>query len=943
MPSRYTKGRMIWIRALVLTTVAAASVAAQTSENKEFFEKKVRPLFVAKCQACHSAQLATAELDLSSAEGFVNGGASGPLIDRERPSESALLKVVRYDEKLKMPPMGKLADDEIELLEQWVRSGAHWPGAEQVQLAAHDETAGFTVEQKQWWAFQPVADPAPPAVEDESWVASPIDRFILAKLEQKGLEPAASAEKTTLLRRVFYDLTGLPPTQPDLEAFLADESPRAFERVVDRLLDSPRYGERWGRHWLNVARYADSTGNDEDHRYPYAYRYRDYVIEAFNRDMPFDQFVREQIAGDLLPAEDGAAVNERGIVATGFLALGPKAVAQQDKTKMLYDVYDEQIDVVSKAMLGMTLSCARCHDHKFDPLRQADYYALAGVFANTRSFGDPSTHVSKLLFKPLVPPADWERYEAHQETIRKRKFELDNLADIEIEQHVETLAPQVAEYMLAAHRVYAGGQDAASVAAEEDLDADVLAKWAEYLKPSQTARAHMAEWDNATDANRAAAAERFQASFNETLAAWYKRLRQWRKEADRPAEEITMGIPAKPRFEPGQNRFFYEALLARKGAPLSFSDEASKEKILKAETKRRIAELEREVRQLEDEAPAEPARACAVEDKPAQERVEQTVFIRGDYNAHGEATPLRFPAIFEGFDQPPVATQGSGRLELARWIASDDNPLTARVIVNRVWQGRFGDGLVRTPDNFGKTGEPPTHPELLDWLTSRFLEDGWSIKKLHKRILMTAVYRQSSELSESKALADPENRLLSRFTRRRLDVEEIRDGLLRVDGSIDLTAGGTMQDGFGTDGENSNNRLSVNPDEQVRRTVYLPLRRANLPALLNLFDFGDAATVMGKRPATNVAPQALFMMNSEFVAERARNLASQLIEESDESQRVRNAYLRTLNRAPGAAEVDDALSYIASVRKKFGELEELDAWQSYCRILMASNQFIYVD
>ena len=930
-------------RPLVLCLFAAAVAPAQSPEDIEYFEKNVRPLLVAKCQMCHTAELKTAELDLSSAEGFVKGGASGPLVNKEHPEDSALLKVVSYEATLKMPPMGKLADAEIAVLKEWVARGAHWPGAEQVKLVEPKTEVGFTKEQREWWAFQPVKDPASPAVKNESWVKSPVDRFVLAKLEEKSLAPAPAADKATLLRRASYDLTGMPPTKTELEAFLANDSPEAFEKAVDRLLDSPRYGERWGRHWLNVARYADSTGNDEDHRYPYAYRYRDYVIDSFNDDLPFDQFVREQIAGDLLPAADGAPLNERGIVATGFLALGPKAVAQQDKTKMLYDVYDEQVDVVSKAVLGMTLACARCHDHKFDPLLQVDYYSMAGVFANTRSFSDPSTHVSKLLFRPLVPDAEWKAYEAEQETIRKRKFELDNLADIEIEAHVETVAPHVAEYMLAAYSVYAKGADASAEAGKAGLDAELVAKWADYLKPGAEVRAHLADWDNATDAKRAAAAQAFEDSFNATLGTWYKKLRNWRKQADRPAEEITMGIPEKPRFEPGENRFFYEALLARKGAPFSFTSKESKEKLLKPETKVRIAELETQVAELEKNARPEPARACAVEDKLAQDRIEQALFIRGDYNSKGEPTPLRFPAILEGLDQQPVSTAGSGRLELARWMTSKDNPLTPRVIVNRVWQGHFGDGLVRTVDNFGKAGEQPSHPELLDWLSARFLEDGWSIKKLHKRIMLTAAYQQSSEFGESKALADPENRLLSRFTRRRLDVEEIRDGLLTVDGTIDLRMGGTLQEGFGTDGENSNDRLSVDPDAQVRRTVYLPLRRANLPALLNLFDFGDATTAIGRRPSTNVAPQALFMMNSGFVAERARNLAEQLIEKQDSAARVRDAYLRTLNRAPGADEVDRALTYISSVRDKFSELDELDAWQSYCRILMASNEFIYVD
>jgi hypothetical protein len=926
-----------------LLLFAMAVGAAPAPEDVEFFEKKVRPIFAAKCQMCHSAQIKTAELDLSSAEGFVHGGASGPLVNTEKPAESSLLKVISYDEKLKMPPMAKLAADEIAALTEWVERGAPWPGAAEVAVIEKKAAqVAFTAEQKAYWAFQPIADPAPPAVKDTSWTRSPVDQFVLARMEEKGLTPEPAADKATLLRRITFDLTGLPPTPAEIEAFLADSSPDAFENVVDRLLASPRYGERWGRHWLDVARYADSTGNDEDHRYPYAWRYRDYVIEAFNNDMPFDRFVREQIAGDLMPAPDGAKVNERGVVATGFLAIGPKAVAQQDKTRMLYDVYDEQVDVVSKAFLGLTVSCARCHDHKFDPILTRDYYSMTGFFADTRSFRDPSTHVSKLLFVPLVEQEEWAEYERQQEDIRRAKFELENTPEIEVEEWVTPYVERVADYMLSARRVYEDGETLDAVVAETNLDKYLLERWVKYLTPGDVVRAHMAEWDKAPKTDRAAVAAKFAESIQTEREGWLKKLRNWRKQANRPAEEITMGIPAKPKFEPGQNRFFHEVYIAGSG-PLAFKSKEDLGRILKPETQELIAALEHKVAELEADAMPEPPRANAVEDKPAKERVEQHVFIRGDYSSKGELAPKAFPAILAGLDQEPVKTDGSGRLALAEWMGSDRNPLTARVIVNRVWQWHFGDGLVRTPDNFGRMGEAPTHPELLDYLSSRFIDDGWSIKKLHKRMLLTSTYQMSSAISESKALTDPENRLLSRFNRRRLAVEELRDGLLAADGSIDLSMGGTMQEGFGTDGENSTDRLSINPDEQIRRTVYLPLRRANLPALLNLYDFGDATTSQGRRAETNVAPQALFLMNSKFVADRARGLAGRVLERDDEVARVRQAYLHTLNRAPDADEVDVSLTYIASVKQKFEGVEPLDAWQSFCRILMASNEFIYVD
>ena len=422
------------------------SAAAQTADGIEFFEKKIRPVLAENCQVCHSAQLTTAGLDLASAQGFVRGGESGPLVSRDDPAASRLLHVIGYEEKLKMPPAGKLADHHIADFKAWIEMGAPWPGAEHAAAstnegAAHGPT--FTKDQKNYSAFQPLGETTPPSVENEAWVRTEIDRFILAKLETEGLDPAPRADKLTLLRRASYDLIGLPPTEAEITEFLADDSPKAFETVIERLLASPRYGERWGRHWLDLARYADSAGNDEDVRYPYAWRYRDYVIQAFNDDLPYDQFVREQVAGDLLPTDESDGINRRGIVATGFLALGPKAVAQQDKKKMLYDVYDEQMDVVSKTVLGLTVTCARCHDHKFDPILQRDYYSMAGIFASTRSFKNSDSHVSSLLFKPLVPRPVYDDYLVSRDRVFAKELEVDDVLVEGVDTHNEGYYPRV--------------------------------------------------------------------------------------------------------------------------------------------------------------------------------------------------------------------------------------------------------------------------------------------------------------------------------------------------------------------------------------------------------------------------------------------------------------------------------------------------------------------
>ncbi len=935
-----TRGIVSTVRWSFAWVSLLASATANSAEGLEYFEKQIRPLLAAKCRMCHSSQLKSGGVDLSSVEGFLKARDEAALISLDKPEDSRLLAILDYTAAKKMPPGGKLPPNELEVFEHWIRMGAPWPGAERKEkMIPAGQEGVFTQEQRNHWAFQPVFRPDYPEVSGAARVSNPIDLFILKKLEEKGLEPAPPAEKAALLRRATFDLTGVPPTVKEIEDFLADNSPDAFEKVVDRLLASPRYGERWGRHWLDVARYADSTGNDEDHRYPYAWRYRDYVIDAFNADMPYDRFIREQIAGDLLPAEDDGEINSRGIVATGFLALGPKAVAQQDKKRMLYDVYDEQIEVVSKAMLGLTIACARCHDHKFDPILTRDYYSLAGIFASTRSFRDPSTHVSKLLYKPLVPQAEYEAYEAEQTEIRNMQIELDNAADIEIEFYVDSLAPQVAACMTAARAVYEDGADLHAAAEKHGLRPGLLEKWIDYLKPAPAPRAQLAEWREASMNAREEVAVLYQQRFEKTLKEWHHTIRRWREDAIELLKDGSMPPKPKPRFEPGNDRFFYDVYQARQ-APFQF-DEEERKAILKPETQAVIASLQKELQRLKAGAMPEPPMADAVEEG---EVAEQKVFVRGDYNSEGADAPKVFPAILAGFEQTPVSN-GSGRLELADWIASADNPLTARVMVNRIWQKHFVEGIVRTPSNFGKLGGKPTHPQLLDYLVSEFVANGWSVKAMHKLIMLSSAYRMSSVAGKESARKDPANLWLSHFNRRRLDVEEIRDGMLAIAGKIDYKMGGTMQSGFGTDRENSNDRLSIDPASSLRRMVYLPLRRANLPALLNLFDFGDAVTSLGKRSNTNVAPQALFMMNSEFVAARARDMTEDLLDEKEwsDSERMKHAFIRALTRMPSAEEIDRGLTYVSDVRKRFGDVSDLEAWESFCRILLASNAYIYVD
>lgn len=939
--------------ALLYVSPGSESASAHSSEDvyeqadqTEFFEKKVRPLLVANCAKCHNPNAKVAELDLTTAEGFARGGESGPLINKEHPEESRLLKVIGYDDKLKMPPTGKMKDADLAIIAEWVKAGAPWPNAKATVAetkAAPKSTREFTDEEKKFWAYQPLANPVVPKVKNSAWVKSPVDAFILAKLEEKNLSPAPRADKLTLLRRATYDLTGLPPTETEIKDFLADASPNAFEKVVERLLASPRYGEKWGRHWLDVARYADSTGNDEDHRYPFAWKYRDYVIEAFNDDLPFNQFVREQIAGDLLPGKDGSEVNRRGIIATGFLALGPKAVAQQDKKKMLYDVYDEQVDVTSKAFLGMTLACARCHNHKFDALLTKDYYSMINIFASTRSFSNPDSHVSGVLEKPLVPKTEWEKYKAaraeHQAKERRAQMEIEEIVDSVREPAAKQLVPRVAEFMLAAHKIYDGGAKLEDVAEQTKLPADVLKRWVNFLKPGDLTPQHLLEWRNAKPDKLAEVAQSYQQQFQTRLSEWLEKMAKWRA-TEKAAETDKKKPPTgKPSFEAGDDRFFHGAYFAGDGP---FGVSAKDKTRFSAEQSQRIAELQKEIETLKKSAPAEPELACAIEEG---EPVAQKVFVRGDYNSPGEDAPKAFPAILSPFDTKPNFT-GSGRLQLAEWLTQPEHPLTTRVIVNRVWQWHFGEGLVRTPDNFGKTGDKPSHPELLDFLSREFVKRGWSIKAMHRLLMLSGTYQMASNNPNLADNADSDNRLLTRFNRRRLSVEELRDGLLAIDGSIDLTMGGTLQKGRGTDGENNQGRLSLNPEKLKRRTVYIQLRRANLPTLLNLFDFGDATSITGKRQLTNVSTQALFWLNSEFLTDRSATLAKTLLADNslNDSARVESLYRRVLNRQAEKEEIEQSLKYVAAFKQKAsGETADAKAWQSLCRVLMASNDFLYVD
>lgn len=697
------------------TVVALVDETEISPEQIEFFEKRVRPVLIERCFECHSsdAEKVQGGLLVESRKTLLTGGESGPAIVPGEPEKSLLITSIRY-ESFEMPPKGKLRSEEISSIEKWVQMGAPWPpdtsATEPVVMTA-EQPRDWDALRQSHWAFRPVEKPVPPDFTDTTWPQNDIDPFILSRLEEAGLKPAERADRRVLIRRAYFDLIGLPPTPEDVDAFESDSRPDAFEKLVDRLLESPHYGERWGRHWLDVARYSDGFGGFLDNQgQPNAWRYRDWVIDALNHDLPFNEFIRLQIAGDLIDSENGQ-------VATGFFALGPTYISDggdpEATAQAKSETLDDRVDTLSRGILGLTVSCARCHDHKFDPIPQLDYYSLAGIFQNTNVILTPDS----------------------------------------------------------VHAVADGG------------NADM----------------HLA--------------------------------------------------------------------------------------------------------------------------------------IRGDLLRPGPVAPRRFLRIVQGAE-PTRFTSGSGRLELADAVVSPQNPLTARVFVNRVWMHHFGKGLVRTPGNFGKLGEKPTHPELLDWLTSRFIEQGWSIKKLHRDIMKSATYCMNGQYDEQNFKADGDNRLLWRMNPRRMDVEVWRDALLAVAGDLDLKLGG----------------LPVNDINSSRRTIYMQVSRNGdhfqADAFMRLFDFPAMRATVSERLPNTVPQQYLFMMNSDYMLRRAKLFASRLGKESQNNeQRIERAYRLLYSRLPTVEEQQIGLEFLnePEATERIAASEDRPRVERYLQVLLSSNEFMFIE
>lgn len=857
---------------LVLLAAAPALFAQQAAGTADFFETKIRPLFAEKCYACHTdARMGGLQLD--SREHFAKGGKSGPIALPGSPDASLLLRALNYNANPKMPPDGKLPADRIAAVEAWVKAGAVWP-----ENAAAAKVAPYTItpEQRAFWSFQPVQPPVPPGVKDANWARTDIDRFIAAKLEARGLRPVRRADRRTLIRRAAYDLTGLPPTVEEVDAFEHDKSPDAFAKVVDRLLASPRYGERWGRIWLDVARYSDDRLDSErDNPYPASFRYRDWVIEALQDDMPYDVFVKAQIAGDQLPDR---AKYEAGL---GFYALSP-------------EMQDDRVDATARGFLGLTVACAQCHDHKYDPIPASDFYALMGIFRNTE------LHEVPLADKDVV-----EAYKKQQALIEKKEKELKAYVDGQTAQLGLILASQTARYML--------GSDGT-------LDAETEARWTKYLATPEKQHPFLKAWYEAkTPEQRAAAAAEFQAQVLTVIA-----------EKARVDDEnhVRLGIdPSRDDLSKAnlvsldRAKFgLWEDMLGDRGV-LHYGDskkeEAKIDRFLSGVWLDHLKSLRDQLAALKaDLPPAYPVlQTITDKEKPDQ----QHIWIRGDQNNPGELAPPHFLSILSK-GEPDRFARGKERLALAEAIANPANPLTARVIVNRVWQQHFGYGLVRTASNFGTQGDHPSHPELLDYLAARFVRESWSLKKLHRAIMETAVYALSDEPSERNFAEDPDNRLLWRYNRRRLDAEALRDSILFVSGKLDLKAGGPA---LRLDKENN------------RRTVYAYISRRQLDPMLALFDFPNPNSTSEQRLQTTVPLQKLFFMNSPFVMEQSAALAERVASAvPSEDQRIAATYRMILQRDPTPEERKLAREFLAG---------NAGAWPRFAQVLLSSNEFTYLN
>lgn len=928
---------MRFISAIAVQLVVASTALASDSkpaidrEQADFFERRVRPVLVSKCLACHGERKQESGLRLDSRAAVLRGGDGGPVVAAGKAQNSRLIQAVRYDnDDLQMPPNKKLADSEIASLIRWVQLGLPWPDT----VSLRDDRSPT----KPHWAFEALQRPVLPTTQDGGWARTAIDRFIAAKLEASGISPSPPADRRTFIRRAMFDLHGVPPTPDEVAAFVNDQSPDAATRLIDRLLASPKYGERWGRHWLDVARYADNKGYVffEDKRYPWAYTYRDYVIRALNEDLPYDRFVREQIAADQLDLGD----DKRPLAAMGFLTLGGHFMNNT------HDIIDDRIDVVTRGLLGLTATCARCHEHKYDPIPQEDYYSLYGVF---RSSYEPMVHP---LFEP---PPETDEYRKFAAEMTSRKTALMDFVTAKHRELVTSARERVDEYLQAAHarRGVPPADNFMLLVEKGDINPTMILRYQRYLEnprrvhdevwrpwralgkaPAETFGEELRKLLQETDADDAKTKlnpivrERLTASpptsIDELVAAYAELLRdvnsQWLAVVKR-AEEAGEPVPQQltnPASEQLRQTLYgpdapADAPLALDWGFLSlFPDRPTQgeyKKLLKA------------VEEWSTTGAGAPPRAMVLYD--AETPYEPRVFQRGQPNRPGDYVPRQFLEVAAKDRQP--FQNGSGRRELAEAIVAPANPLTARVIANRIWLQHFGQGLVTTASDFGVRCDPPSHPRLLDYLAMRLIERGWSIKELHREIMTSAVYQQQSIDRQSGSSIDPENRLLWRMNRRRLDFESLRDSILSVSDGLSCQMYGKPVDLFGGD------------QSKPRRSIYGFIDRMDVSPLLTTFDFPNPISSSAARESTTIPPQALYLMNNKFAADAANKLVTRAeFRQQTQTDRISKLYENLFARLPEPHELHLANEFL-------GDKPDNTTWVRYVHGLLMTNEFMFVD
>ncbi|MCE2784983.1 MAG: PSD1 and planctomycete cytochrome C domain-containing protein [Pirellula sp.] len=920
--------RWTWLLSwsLIWTLLLGLGSQAQEAEGLEYFETKVRPILVEHCYECHSGLEKQGGLRLDHRMGIQRGGDSGPAFDSDRPAESLLLRAVGYqDSDLQMPPSGRLGDAQVATLEKWILSGAPDPrtnpsgGMTEDLSSEQGKPTGMSIQEGQsFWSMRPLGSVSIPTPVRADWCRNPIDAFVLQALESKGLRPAPPASDRELLRRLSMDLIGLPPEPAEYRAFEQDTAPEAIDRQIDRLLSSPQYGIRYARHWLDVARYSDSNGLDENIAYGNAWRYRDYVVEAFNKDKPFDRFIEEQIAGDLLP---DASLESR--IATGYLVLGAKVLAEPDRDKLMMDTIDEQIDTIGKTFMGMTIGCARCHDHKFDPIKQRDYYALAAIFKGTKTFGDSNfgaiKHWNEISFATEEEKANVKSIEAQIAEKNGVWTKLKNEAIGKLRQRVKQ---QAADYLAIASTLTSEAtlNEWQSAGQELGLHPRVLANCRRYLDNHRHTPMFEKWHALAGLGDIAGIRAHYLALFERVELEWEKA-----KSTDPQIKRLE-----DPELE--------AARIALSDAGGFLAIPAKMEHALDDESLKQIHELAEVARVFESSAPDESS-AMGVGDKGVVDGL--AIHIRGSYRNLGDFVPRGFPSVMVNPGTAPIfGRQGSGRLELARWLASPSHPLVARVIVNRVWRWHFGRGLVETTENFGVLGDRPSHPELLDYLARWFIESGWSIKELNRLILSSASYQMSSVHPEPEsALAnDPENRLRWYFSPRRLEAEQLRDSILFASGGLDLRLGGKSVPLRNRQFVFDHTSIDHTKYESARRTAYLPIIRNHLFSLLEQFDFPDPTMPVGSRNTSTVSLQMLVLINADWIVDSARRLAQRSEAYSSEPPgRVDWLFEEVLGRRPEPYERQRLLEYV------MGQPDEsASRWEQVAHNLLVCSEFLYV-